>query len=210
MVFTLKDYNYWKHGCVELTLEISCCKFPQISDLEQLWYDNKESLISYMKLANIGVRGIINFQNNQSAKFVTVQINSIEPLFKTNELGEYYRLLLPGTYNLTILLDCTPVYSTTFQITPSELLTTLNITLNNEIFFKYMSVAHSLNQYATFCTDTRQPVPCTNYDSSNDDLATKHTTKFAFEKSGAILRKSDFLFHYLLIIFSLVASIKYN
>ena len=50
----MQDYNYAFGGCMELTLEISCCKFPEEDDLAQFWEDNKNSLITFMQLAHIG------------------------------------------------------------------------------------------------------------------------------------------------------------
>jgi hypothetical protein len=38
----MQDYNYIFHGCMELTLEISCCKHPLAQELPKLWDDNRE------------------------------------------------------------------------------------------------------------------------------------------------------------------------
>lgn len=38
----MQDYNYIFHGCMELTLEISCCKYPFAKELPKLWDDNRE------------------------------------------------------------------------------------------------------------------------------------------------------------------------
>lgn len=37
----MQDYNYVFHGCMEITLEISCCKYPHVQELPQLWKENK-------------------------------------------------------------------------------------------------------------------------------------------------------------------------
>ena len=66
-------------------------------------------MIQYLKKANSGVRGIVSFANGQMAVNVTVNINSREPYFKTNQLGEYYRILVPGTYSLSLMFGCTTV-----------------------------------------------------------------------------------------------------
>lgn len=41
LVGGMQDYNYAFHGCMEITLEISCCKYPPSSNLEKLWEENK-------------------------------------------------------------------------------------------------------------------------------------------------------------------------
>ncbi len=145
----MQDFNYWKFGCMEVTVEVSCCKYPLPSQLESYWNDNKKSLIEYLKLANSGVRGVIRFEDGTKAKHVTVKIDSRAPYFKTNELGEYYRVLLPGTYSLSVSFDCESVYQTTIQIPASTLLLEKDIILSGELLDKYTSL--SLNRYATFC-----------------------------------------------------------
>ena len=199
-----KDYNYWAVGCLELTIEITCCKYPAVSQLAGIWQENKKSLINYMKLANTGVKGVIKFNNGQPAKYVTIQIDSIEPAFKSNEVGEYYRLLLPGSYKLSVLLDCTKVYETTFQISSPSLQTTLNITLSDSIYTQYTSVQNQLDRYAKFCTSSRQPVPCSNYATtvssaqSNTLQSTSTTTKVVSQivlTSGTIINNAIAVSH---------------
>ena len=34
IIMTLQDYNYIWHGCMEVTLELSCCKFPPAAELQ--------------------------------------------------------------------------------------------------------------------------------------------------------------------------------
>lgn len=38
----MQDYNYLWHGCMEITLEISCCKYPPAHELHKYWLDNRE------------------------------------------------------------------------------------------------------------------------------------------------------------------------
>lgn len=37
----MQDYNYIFRGAMELTLEVSCCKYPVASALERHWLDNE-------------------------------------------------------------------------------------------------------------------------------------------------------------------------
>lgn len=37
----MQDYNYVWYGCMEVTLEISCCKFPPAQELRRYWDDNQ-------------------------------------------------------------------------------------------------------------------------------------------------------------------------
>ncbi len=50
----MQDYNYNFAGCMEVTMELSCCKFNNKDQLQRLWMENKESLLTYMQQANRG------------------------------------------------------------------------------------------------------------------------------------------------------------
>merc|ERR1719309_480232 len=44
----LQDYNYIYSNCMEITLELSCIKFPDKRALDKEWKNNKEALLSYL------------------------------------------------------------------------------------------------------------------------------------------------------------------
>lgn len=52
----MQDFNYVYTNCFELTLELSCCKYPKAEELPKEWYKNKKSMIEYMKLVHMGVK----------------------------------------------------------------------------------------------------------------------------------------------------------
>lgn len=37
----MQDYNYVYYGCMEITFEVSCCKFPPAHELRKYWDDNQ-------------------------------------------------------------------------------------------------------------------------------------------------------------------------
>lgn len=146
----MQDVNYWRYGCMELTLEVSCCKYPSSSTIEKFWEENKNAVIEFLNQANTGVKGIVKFENGMSAGNATIRIDSREPYFKTNKNGEYYRILLPGVYNLSVLFDCGYVYDTQITIPSDSKFLVHNITLSNAFLSSYLSV--SLNRHAVFCS----------------------------------------------------------
>jgi hypothetical protein len=155
----MNDQNYWRYGCYELTMEFSCCINVGVNELPTIWEDNKKALIEFTKGANAGLRGVIQYQSGLAAKYVSIQVDKREPIFKTNEHGEYYVLLLPGSYNLSVMLNCDTIYTTKVNILSSTSPLVLNITLEDKFYFA--SIYYRLDKYALFCTKSKAPVDCT-------------------------------------------------
>lgn len=48
----MQDYNYVHGNCMEVTFELSCCKYPPATELHKEWDMNRESLLAYMEKVN--------------------------------------------------------------------------------------------------------------------------------------------------------------
>jgi len=46
---SMQDYNYVYGDCMELTLEVSCCKYPAGEHLGAYWRNNTESMLAYIE-----------------------------------------------------------------------------------------------------------------------------------------------------------------
>ena len=47
----MEDFNYLYGDCFEITIELTCCKYPMASELENEWNRNKNALIAFIQQA---------------------------------------------------------------------------------------------------------------------------------------------------------------
>ena len=50
----MNDFSYLHTNCFEITVELSCDKFPHASELPAEWENNRESLLLYMEQVGDG------------------------------------------------------------------------------------------------------------------------------------------------------------
>jgi len=98
----MQDFNYVHSNCFEITLELSCCKYPKADTLLAEWDANEEALLAYLETAQMGVRGIIQDAAGHPLEGAEVLVSGIEHPIRTTKRGEYWRLLVPGKYNLSV------------------------------------------------------------------------------------------------------------
>lgn len=98
----MQDYNYVWFGCYEVTLEISCCKFPPAHELKKYWTDNQLSMVKFLAEAHRGVQGFVSDQSGAPIEKASMKIKGRDVGFLTTKYGEFWRILLPGVYKLEV------------------------------------------------------------------------------------------------------------
>lgn len=98
---SMQDYNYLKGNCFEVSFELSCCKYPPASQLYTEWTNNREALLAFIQKAHIGVRGFVLTRSGLGLPDATISVSGIDHNITTWRFGDYYRLLLPGRYDIT-------------------------------------------------------------------------------------------------------------
>lgn len=101
----MQDFNYVWYGCPEITLEVSCCKYPPAHELKKYWDDNQLSLIKFLAEAHRGVQGFVTDANGIPLERVSMKVKGRDVGFLTTKYGEYWRILLPGMYKLEVFAD---------------------------------------------------------------------------------------------------------
>ncbi|CAF4644342.1 unnamed protein product, partial [Rotaria sp. Silwood1] len=101
----MQDFNYLHSNAFEITLELSCCKYPSPQDglLQKEWDNNREALLSYIEMSHLGIKGFIRDAKTQTGiSGALIQVEGILHPVRSIKYGVYWRLLLPGLHNITV------------------------------------------------------------------------------------------------------------
>ncbi|XP_014258956.1 carboxypeptidase M-like isoform X2 [Cimex lectularius] len=124
----MQDFNYVWYGCMEITLELSCCKYPPAADLPKYWEDNRLPLVKFLAEAHRGVHGFVLDENNNPVEKASLKIKGRDVGFQTTKYGEFWRILLPGEYVLEVYADGYTPREMEFRVVEQHP-TLLNVTL---------------------------------------------------------------------------------
>ena len=94
----MQDFNYLFSNCMEITVELSCCKYPMEDTLQGHWEDNKGALLAYVEAVQAGLRGIVRDAEGEPVANANIEVAGIEKNVTTSFRGEFWRLLAPGKY----------------------------------------------------------------------------------------------------------------
>uniref|UniRef100_A0A1B0AK14 Peptidase M14 domain-containing protein n=1 Tax=Glossina pallidipes TaxID=7398 RepID=A0A1B0AK14_GLOPL len=97
----MQDFNYVFANCFELTIELTCCKYPLAVTLPDEWASNKRSLMNFVKQAHIGIKGLVKDVNGYPIHDARIVVSGFEgKTVRTTQRGEFWRLLVPGIYDV--------------------------------------------------------------------------------------------------------------
>ncbi|MGA9116064.1 MAG: M14 family zinc carboxypeptidase [Bacteroidota bacterium] len=128
-----QDWIYWWHGGRETTIELHATKNPAGSTLPQRWENNKESLLAYMEKVLGGVRGLVTDLHTGLPLKATVHALGIPgvPVYTDSAVGNYHRLLSPGTYRLIVSAPGFHTDTTASILVTGSLATRVNVALRS-------------------------------------------------------------------------------
>ncbi|XP_067884105.1 probable carboxypeptidase X1 isoform X2 [Heterodontus francisci] len=98
---SMNDFSYLHTNCFEITVELSCDKYPHQSQLPEEWENNKESLLLYMEQVHRGIKGVVRDRESNGINGAIIAVNGINHDIRTAADGDYWRLLNPGHYEIT-------------------------------------------------------------------------------------------------------------
>jgi hypothetical protein len=97
-----QDFAYAYLGSMHVTVELSNSFRPSQSTLPTLWNNNRESMLAYAQTTHYGVRGLITRSTDGQPVYAKVAVaNNAQPIISDPDVGNYHRMLMPGTYSFT-------------------------------------------------------------------------------------------------------------
>ncbi|XP_030628233.1 probable carboxypeptidase X1 [Chanos chanos] len=100
---SMNDFSYLHTNCFEVTVELSCDKFPHASELPTEWENNKEALLLYMEQVHRGLKGVIRDKDTKvGIANAIIKVEDLDHHIRSAADGDYWRLLNPGEYKLTV------------------------------------------------------------------------------------------------------------
>lgn len=97
---TMGDTNDFSYGCrgdLDWTIETANTNIPQT------WALNREAMIDILKEVDMGLRGIVTDAQTGQPVAGTVWVQEANwPCFTDPVVGDYHKLLMPGTYHVTV------------------------------------------------------------------------------------------------------------
>ncbi|MBN3296960.1 AEBP1 protein, partial [Amia calva] len=105
VVGSMNDFSYLHTNCFELSFFVGCDKFPHESELPQEWENNREALLVFMEQVHRGIKGVVKDREGNGIANATVSVEGINHDVKTAANGDFWRLLNPGEYRVTVRAD---------------------------------------------------------------------------------------------------------
>ncbi len=100
---SMQDWHYRYLSCMHVIIEVYQTKWPSATVLPTLWDDNRDAMLAYLSAIHRGIRGVVQDRRGNTPLWAQIDIeNNAQPTYTDPDVGDYHRLLLPGTYNLTI------------------------------------------------------------------------------------------------------------
>ncbi|XP_076629152.1 carboxypeptidase D svr [Colletes latitarsis] len=98
----MQDYNYVHSNDFEITVEVGCTKFPNTTELPNYWLQNREPLLHLIEMSRKGIHGVVRSSISTPVSRAKISVEGIEHDIYAAEGGDYWRLLVPGKYNVTV------------------------------------------------------------------------------------------------------------
>lgn len=127
------DFSYGCRGDIDWTIEV------QSSNIPQAWNLNRDAMLEIIDAADMGLTGIVTDSKTGQPIAATVWVQELYwPCFTDPEIGDYHRVLLPGTYNVCFRANGYEEKIINVEVIDSDEPTVLDVSLNpSNNFYAY-------------------------------------------------------------------------
>jgi hypothetical protein len=124
------DFTYYYWGMLDTTLECTATKTPDSAQISTFLAWHRQPTLNYLKKAVQGIHGLVTdaATGRPLNAMVEIQGNNI-PIFTDPDVGDYHRVLMPGTYTVTASANGYATQTRTGIRVNANSKTTLNIQL---------------------------------------------------------------------------------
>eukprot|EP00124_Ichthyophonus_hoferi_P004246 Ihof_evm1s446 gene=Ihof_evmTU1s446 len=164
---SMQDWVYLNTDCLEITVEMSCCRNPPPSTLAKFWDIHREGIDNYMRLVHTGIRGFVHGNTSTipiPLSNATIHVVGLEKDIHTTSLGDYYRLLETGEpHTYTMVVSMVGYHSQTFSnlSIPKDSFLTINTTLTPISPTSPLIRTTVIKPIVTLASETQPPSPST-------------------------------------------------
>ena len=98
-----QDWAYHWRNELHITIEVSNTKWPAGNQMTTYWNNNRDAMLWYMnQVLTTGIKGTVTDIATGQPLAATVMVNEIgKAIISDLEVGDYHRMLRPGTYSVT-------------------------------------------------------------------------------------------------------------
>lgn len=100
----MQDWSYFWHGDLQLTIELSGIKWPDYSQIDSFYKNNKGSLILFLTRVHQGAGFNFNAPKVGSVNITNLNNNDLVGTFKFSK-AEFYKVLEVGHYKFEVTTD---------------------------------------------------------------------------------------------------------
>ena len=101
----MQDYNYLYSNCMDITVELGCCKFVAEEELDGKWEENRKSLIKYMMQVHQGVKGHVKDKDGNFISGAEVLVKDMRYMKISLVLKACVNIIFGITKRLFLLFD---------------------------------------------------------------------------------------------------------
>lgn len=100
--YTMQDYAYLIDNYLQLSLFVSCCKYPSPLEIENVWEQNREPLLSFVEKSHQAVKGVVLNYSHMAIPGAHLYVEELDLQIDIHgNDSRFYHLLPPGKYKIS-------------------------------------------------------------------------------------------------------------